>query len=214
MNIAISAEKERLLSEFDERMSHDCRCQLKHAAQRPVPGKGIATAEILFIGEAPGAKEDERGEPFVGASGRFLDELLASIGLSREAVYITNIVKYRPPENRDPTPEEIRDCSEWLEGQINIIHPKLIVTLGRHALHHFFPDRNIADAHGKTFLREFPAGEIRRFYALYHPAAALHNGGMRDTIRKDFLRIPDVIKTILRSSHSPQRKADSSDILC
>lgn len=196
MHDSISAIKEKLLADLNDRMTRDCRCALKPLANNAVPGDGSANARILFIGEAPGKNEDLQGVPFVGAAGKFLDEMLASIGLNRADIYITNIVKYRPPDNRDPLPREIEDCSEWLHEQIGIIDPTLIVTLGRHAMNHFFPDKTITQAHGNAFRREFPKGRSQVFYTLYHPAAALYNGGMRDTLKSDFLRIPKVIATI------------------
>ncbi|NTW15500.1 MAG: uracil-DNA glycosylase [Candidatus Moranbacteria bacterium] len=177
-------------------MSEDCVCSLRHTATQAVPGAGNASAEVLFIGEAPGKNEDLQGVPFVGAAGKFLDEMLDSIGMRRDDIYITNIVKYRPPDNRDPLPEEIRGCSEWLHEQIGIIDPLLIVTLGRHAMNHFFPDLRISESHGKAFRTEFPQGRAQVFYALYHPAAALYNGGMRETLKQDFLRIPALLRKL------------------
>jgi DNA polymerase len=196
MHDSILEIKQKLLSDLNDRMTEECTCALRASATRAVPGDGSANARILLIGEAPGKNEDLQGVPFVGAAGKFLDEMLASIGLSRRDIYITNIVKYRPPENRDPLPQEIDDCSEWLHEQIGIIDPSLIVTLGRHAMNHFFPDKKITDAHGNAYRREFPVGRSQVFYTLYHPAAALYNGSMRDTLKKDFLRIPKVVSTI------------------
>jgi DNA polymerase len=196
MHDPIRSIKESLLSDLNERMSTECTCALKETATRPVPGDGSACATILLIGEAPGKNEDLQGVPFVGAAGKFLDEMLASIGLDRKDIYITNIIKYRPPNNRDPLPQEIEDCAEWLHEQIGIIDPLLIVTLGRHAMNHFFPDKKITEAHGNAFRREFPAGRSQVFYTLYHPAAALYNGGMRDTLKQDFLRIPKVLEKL------------------
>lgn len=196
MNDAVSDIKQRLLLDLNGRMSEDCVCSLRHTATQAVPGAGNASAEVLFIGEAPGKNEDLQGVPFVGAAGKFLDEMLDSIGMRRDDIYITNIVKYRPPDNRDPLPEEIRGCSEWLHEQIGIIDPLLIVTLGRHAMNHFFPDLRISESHGKAFRTEFPQGRAQVFYALYHPAAALYNGGMRETLKQDFLRIPALLRKL------------------
>jgi DNA polymerase len=151
---------------------------------------------IMFIGEAPGQKEDELKRPFVGASGNFLNELLASIGLKREDVYISNVVKYRPPENRDPLPEEKEACREWLVDQIKIIDPLLIVTLGRHAMEHFIPGKKISEVHGQAFRRTFPDIGPRVFFVLYHPAAALYNGSMRATLLADFSKIPKLIEMV------------------
>lgn len=188
--------KEKLLDNLNDRMIAECTCTLKETATQAVPGVGSADADVLFIGEAPGKNEDMKGEPFVGTAGKFLEEMLASIGMKRDDIYITNVVKYRPPENRDPTPEEIDDCAEWLREQVSLIDPKVIVTLGRHALNQFFPDMKISEVHGKAFRREIPGIGTRIFYVLYHPAAALYNGGMRDTLKSDFLRIPKILKQL------------------
>jgi DNA polymerase len=126
--------------------------------------------------------------------------MLSSIGLRRENIYITNVVKYRPPENRDPLPEEVEACAPWLAEQIKLIDPKLIVTLGRHALEHFIPGEKISEVHGKAFRRSFPDIGTRVFFCLYHPAAALYNGGMRDTLKKDFLKIPKVLSALQKKT--------------
>ncbi|OGI14879.1 MAG: hypothetical protein A3E38_02975 [Candidatus Moranbacteria bacterium RIFCSPHIGHO2_12_FULL_54_9] len=165
-------------------------------ATRAVPGEGSADADIVFIGEAPGKNEDLQGKPFVGAAGKFLAEMLAAIDLKREDIYITNVVKYRPPENRDPSPEEIDACMPWLHTQIRIIRPKIIVTLGRHALGHFIPGKKISEAHGQAFRRTFDDIGEQIFFALYHPAAALYNGGMRATLINDFKKIPALLEKI------------------
>jgi DNA polymerase len=196
MNETVRGIKSKLLFDLNERMALSCICPLKETANRAVPGDGNADAEIMLIGEAPGKSEDLQGVPFVGAAGKFLDEMLTSISLKRDDIFITNIVKYRPPDNRDPLPKEILDCEEWLHEQIGIINPLLIITLGRHSMNHFFPDKLISEAHGKAYRREFPAGRSQTFYTLYHPAAALYNGGMRETLKQDFLRIPKVLDVI------------------
>lgn len=188
--------KEKALNTANVKWEQKCSCSLRAQATQAVPGEGNASAAILFIGEAPGAKEDEQGRPFVGAAGKFLNEMLASINLKREDVYITNIVKYRPPNNRDPLPEEIASCEEWLKEQIKIIQPKIIVTLGRHALEHFLPGKKISEAHGRVFRKTFPNLGSLVFFALYHPAAALYNGGMRETLIKDFQKIPKVLEKV------------------
>lgn len=157
----------------------------------PVPGEGNPDAEILLIGEAPGSQEDKLGRPFVGASGKFLEEMLASINLRRDDVFITNIVKFRPPENRDPNEEEIKACLPYLLKQIKIIQPKLIVFLGRHSMNVFFPELKISEAHGNVFRRQ---GKV--FLPLYHPAAALYNGGMRQILLEDFGKIPTILEKI------------------
>ncbi len=184
------------LLELHKKYHTENKCELKKTATQPVFGNGNPDSEIVFIGEAPGKKEDETGIPFVGAAGKFLAEMLASIGMKREDIYITNIVKYRPPENRDPTLLEKEQCADWLRAELELIKPKLIVFLGRHSMNHFFPDLKISDAHGKliqTKLHDFPT---TNFLPLYHPAAALYNGGLRNELLKDFKKIPRILKKI------------------
>lgn len=188
--------KQAQLGALNKEWTIKCPCGLSDNATQAVPGEGSADAKILFIGEAPGKNEDEQGRPFVGAAGKFFDQMLESIGLAREDVYITNIVKFRPPNNRDPLPHEIEASLPWLEGQINIIRPKLIVFLGRHSLNHFFPDEQISKAHGKLLERKFQNIPVEYFLPLYHPAAALHNGSLREVLKEDFKKIPRVLKTI------------------
>lgn len=156
-------------------------CKLCERAN-PVLGEGNPNADIMFIGEAPGKREDELGRPFVGAAGKFLDELLASIGFKREDVYISNVVKYRPPENRDPTDEEKEQCMPWLQLEISLIKPKVIVPLGRHSLGHFFSKLTITNAHGKPQ----KLNDDITVFPIYHPAAALHNGNLRQSLLDDF----------------------------
>lgn len=188
--------KKENLDQLNTLMSLCNNCALRKGCSQVVPGDGNTETEIMFIGEAPGKREDELGKPFVGAAGKFLDEMLVSINLKREDVYIANIIKCRPPENRDPLPEEIETCWTWLEKQIKIIDPKLIVTLGRHSLGKFFPLIKISEVHGKAFRRDFPKIGSRVFYALYHPAAALYNGSMREVLIKDFRKIPKILEKI------------------
>ncbi len=189
-------DKQTQLQLLNTQMILECPCTLRDSAIQAVPGDGSAEAAILFVGEAPGKNEDEQGKPFVGAAGKFLSEMLATINLKREDIYITNVVKYRPPENRDPEPEEIEACMPWLHEQIKIIQPKIIVTLGRHALEHFIPGKKISEVHGQAFRRHFDDIGEQVFFALYHPAAALYNGGMRQTLIEDFKKIPRVIAKI------------------
>lgn len=177
-------------------MDASCLCTLKENATQAVPGEGSADADIMFIGEAPGKKEDEQGRPFIGASGKLLSEMLATINLKREDIYITNIVKYRPPDNRDPLPEEVLACEEWLHEQIKIIEPTVIVTLGRHAMEHFLPGKKISEVHGHTFFQKIDDLNEQTFFVLYHPAAALYNGSLRTTLFEDFKKIPKVINNI------------------
>ncbi len=163
----------------------------------PVPGEGSPEADVMFVGEAPGAQEDREGRPFVGASGKFLGEMLESISLSREQVFITNIVKFRPPDNRDPNQEEIKACLPYLIEQIRVIQPKLVVFLGRHSMNVFFPELKISAAHGHALKRTVHVGGLELkdqvFLPLYHPAAALYNGGMRATLQEDFAKIPTIL---------------------
>jgi len=160
--------------------------ELKAGATQLVFGVGNPHADIVFIGEAPGQKEDEQGEPFVGAAGRFLNEMLAAADLKREDVYITNIVKYRPPNNRDPLPEEKRAFWPYLMRQLEIIAPKVVITLGRHSGECFIPNIHISQDHGHARRVTYHGSEFL-VIPLYHPAAALYNGGMRQTLIDDFL---------------------------
>ncbi|HAS84856.1 MAG TPA: uracil-DNA glycosylase [Candidatus Yonathbacteria bacterium] len=181
------------LKALHEKWLQECACELRKNAIQCVPGDGKASAQIVFIGEAPGAKEDKDGRPFVGSAGKFLAEMLESIKMKREDVYITNIVKYRPPENRDPTSKEIADCAKWLEEEIKLIDPALIVFLGRHSMNHFFPNEKISEAHGILITGEH-FGKVRNFLPLYHPAAALYNGSLREVLKEDFKKIPRAMK--------------------
>lgn len=192
-------KKTEALKAINEKWIRECTCTLRTTAMQAVPGDGSAHAEIIFIGEGPGRDEDVQGKPFVGAAGKFLNEMLAAIGLSRADVYITNVVKYRPPNNRDPLPEEAAACYPWLSEQINLIDPKLIVLLGRHALERFFPGEKISLVHGKVLRKPLRDIGTRNFLALYHPAAALYNGGMRDMLLADFKKIPAVLTAIGKS---------------
>ncbi len=189
-------ETKTALKAINERRAQECRCALKKTATQAVPGAGNPDADILFIGEAPGKDEDAQGEPFVGAAGKFLNEMLAAINLERSDVYVTNVVKYRPPNNRDPLPDEVRDCWPWLLEQINAIRPKLIVLLGRHALLRFFPGERISSIHGKLLKRKMKDIPVEYFFALYHPAAALYNGSMREVLMDDFKKLPKALKVI------------------
>jgi DNA polymerase len=176
-----------------------CRkCELGHARTNAVPGEGPADSEILFVGEGPGFHEDKHGRPFVGAAGKFLEEMLTSIGLTRADVFIANVLKCRPPGNRDPLPGEVEACRPYLLEQIEAINPTLIVTLGRFSLAWFFPGDSIGKAHGK--LRRL--GD-RHFYHLYHPAAALHAGNLRRTIEEDFLKIPAALEKARSAGLAP-----------
>ncbi len=163
-------------------------CGLAKYRTKVVPGEGAEDADLLFIGEAPGWHEDQQGRPFVGPAGQFLDQLLASIGLRREQVYIANVIKCRPPQNREPLPVEIQACSKWLDRQIELIQPQMIITLGRYSLSRYFPDESISKIHGKP-----KKSGAAIYYPMYHPAAALHQGSLRRTIEMDMLRIPQIL---------------------
>jgi uracil-DNA glycosylase len=164
---------------------------LAEQATQLVFGDGSPDADLVFIGEAPGKNEDLTGVPFVGAAGKFLDEMLASINLKREDIYITNIVKYRPPNNRDPLPEEKAAFLPYLKQQLDVIGPKLVVTLGRHSMDVLLPGLKISQVHGQPKRYQ---GQV--YLPLFHPAAALYNGGMRQTLIDDFALIPEILKKI------------------
>lgn len=188
--------------------------ELAKTATNMVFGDGNPAAEIVFIGEAPGKNEDLQGLPFIGAAGRFLDEMLASVNLKRDDVYISNIVKYRPPNNRDPFPEEKQVFLPYLQAQLEVISPKIVVTLGRHSTNCFLPDLQISKIHGQPKRIRVKrheagvmnaAGELKLvIMPLYHPAAALYNGAMRQTLIDDFAKIPEILKLIEKTS---ERKA-------
>lgn len=177
------------LTELYEEIAACQRCELAKGRTQTVPGEGSEDAEIMFIGEAPGFHEDRQGRPFVGAAGRFLEELLASIGLKREEVYIANVIKCRPPGNRDPLPDEIETCKPYLDKQIELIQPKLIVTLGRYSMARYFPNASITRIHGQP--RRI-GGRI--YYPMFHPAAALHQPKWRSAVEEDMLKIPQILK--------------------
>jgi uracil-DNA glycosylase family 4 len=193
------------LSELSKEIAVCRCCDLYKNATHAVPGEGPEDADIMFIGEAPGVNEDQQGRPFVGASGKFLDQLFASIGLSREQVFIANVVKHRPPENREPLPSEIAACKCWLDHQIKIIKPRMIVTLGRHSMARFFPNKTISKIHGTAEERD---GVI--YFAMYHPAAALHQGNLRGEIEKDMLKIPGLLDEMQEKSQAAEKPQQMS----
>lgn len=197
---ASAAERmERLVAEI-----RDCqRCGLWRTRTKSVPGEGPIDAEVLFIGEAPGVNEDKQGRPFVGAAGSFLSELLAAANLRREDVYICNVLKSRPPGNRDPLPDEIAACKPWLDEQIAIIQPLVIVTLGRFSMSRYFPRQSISRIHG----RAERVGE-RFVVPMYHPAAALHQQSLRETILEDFRALPALIARA-RAEQAARRQAEA-----
>jgi DNA polymerase len=177
-----------ILRQVAQEVSVCQKCVLYHSRKNAVPGEGPADADIMFIGEGPGFHENEQGRPFVGAAGRFLEELLAKIGMQRTEVFITNVVKCRPPGNRDPMPEELDACDDYLERQINAINPKVIVTLGRFSMARFLPNAKISAVHGQSM-----HVRGRLIVPMYHPAAALHQGSLRPVIERDFAQLPELI---------------------
>lgn len=199
------------LEEIHKQIRVCAKCPLHKTRTNAVPGEGSPDAEIMFIGEAPGLNEDLQGRPFVGAAGKFLDEMLESCGIKREDVFITNIVKSRPPGNRDPLPEEVEACWPWLETQINLINPLLIVILGRHSLEKFLPGVKISQVHGQALRREAAGIGRRVFFAAYHPAAALHNGGLRSTLISDFKKIPKLLKQLKKGNSGNIANDDANE---
>ena len=183
------------LEEVAQLVRHCTDCHLHQGRTHAVPGEGASDAEIMFIGEGPGYQEDLQGRPFVGPAGKFLDELMASIGLRREQVFIANMIKCRAPENRDPQPDEMAACSKYLDHQIMLVNPRLIVPLGRIALGRFFPGESITRARGKV--RE---KDGRSIYPVMHPAAALHRQENRATIVSDFKAIPSVLEDLAKAA--------------
>ena len=183
-------------------------CKLHLSRKQAVPGEGPSKAEYMFIGEGPGFHENEQGRPFVGAAGKFLEELLASIGLKRDQVFICNVVKCRPPGNRDPLPEEIGACSGYLERQIVAIQPKVIVTLGRYSMARFFPNVRISDIHGQG-----RTVNGRLVVAMYHPAAALHQPSLRRDIEADFAKLPALVARVQSQPSTTDKPPDSAQQL-
>ncbi len=178
------------------------KCPLHKGRTHSVPGEGSEDAEIVFIGEGPGRDEDLQGRPFVGAAGKFLTTMLESIGLKREDVYIANVVKCRPPNNRDPEQKEIDACWGYLEEQIKIIKPKIVVTLGRHSMNRFMPGLKISQVHGQPKRASGIWQERQVFLPLYHPAAALYDPRQRDVHMEDFKKIPLILKKIKEENDS------------
>ena len=188
----MSSNNQIQLDDIKQQILDDNVCpELAESATQLVFGDGNPEADLVFIGEAPGKNEDEQSKPFVGAAGKFLNEMLEMIGLERDDVYITNIVKYRPPNNRDPLPEEKTSFMPYLESQLEVIKPQLTITLGRHSLNCFLPDLKIGQIHGQP--KRFHG---RVYLPLFHPAAALYNGGLRQTLIDDFASIPAILKKL------------------
>ena len=177
----VSDNADKLRGIADDIAAHlPCEVEICNEATNLVPGEGNADADVVFVGEAPGASEDKQGRPFVGNAGRLLDRLLDEAGLVRDDVFITNVVKARPPKNRDPRTTEVRHYLPWLLAQLDVIEPKLVIPLGRHPLAHFAPDVKISEAHGRVL-----ETEQWRLFPMFHPAAALHNPSLRETLQED-----------------------------
>lgn len=185
--------KEQQLEEIVRQVKVCTRCPLHKNTTHAVPGEGSAEAKVMFIGEGPGYWEDQQGRPFVGQAGKLLDQLLQLIKLDRENVFITNVVKHRPPENRDPEPSEIEACTIFLDQQIKIINPKIIVTLGRYSLNKFLPGEFISKVHGQVRFIDF-AGQKRIVIPMYHPAAALRRSIIMEEIKKDFQGLKKILE--------------------
>jgi DNA polymerase len=195
-------EKEQALAQIADEIRVCTRCELHRTRTKSVPGEGPADARVMLIGEAPGWNEDQQGRPFVGAAGKFLEELLAKAGMARDEVFITNVVKSRPPGNRDPLPDEIAACAPFLERQIEVIDPEVIVTLGRFSMARWFPGERISRIHGQ------PKRVGRRLIVpMYHPAAALHQQALRATIEEDFSKLP----RFLAEAEAARASEDAAD---
>lgn len=195
----------KTLKELHEYYAVHNNCGLKEEATQPVYEITPPSSGILLIGEAPGRNEDLQGRPFVGSAGKFLDELLKSIGFSREEVYVSNVVKYRPPNNREPQEDEKDACRVWLNAELLFVKPRVIVTLGRHALGRFVPDAGITASHGQSF--EHPTGIP--VFAMYHPAAALYNPNLRDVLKKDFKQLKNFLDNRPKVSKAKQEEIDA-----
>jgi len=188
------AERRAALDAIASEVRACTRCRLHEGRTRAVPGEGDPATEVVFVGEGPGFNEDRQGRPFVGQAGAFLGELLGTVGWSRDDVFITNIVKCRPPANRDPEPDEIAACSPFLSRQLEILDPALIVTLGRHSLARFMPGARIGQAHGTARPADPTTGARDALvFAMYHPAAALHQGSLRQTLLDDMQAVPGTL---------------------
>jgi len=199
-------QKKELIKKLDLQIKACEKCGLCKTATQAVPGAGYYDADIMFIGEAPGFYEDRDGLPFVGRAGKLLDFLLHQINLKRENIYITNIVKHRPPENRDPTEEEILACQPFLKKQVEIIEPKVIATLGRYAMNYFLPNAKISTSHGVEVV--MPNYVL---YPLYHPAAALRNGAVKKDLILDFLRLPEIVEKVKKGEFENLNKENGDN---
>ncbi|MBM3925720.1 MAG: uracil-DNA glycosylase [SAR202 cluster bacterium] len=191
------------LAEVASRVSVCTDCILSKQRTLAVPGEGAGNASVMFIGEGPGFHEDRQGRPFVGPAGKFLSELLDSVGMKREDVFITNVVKCRPPGNRDPLPGEIQACKKYLDKQLELIKPKVVVTLGRHSMGRYMPGQTITKVHGKP-----KRVDDVMVYPLYHPAAALHNVSLKSVIEEDFKAVPGLLKEAAKETAKPAAKTE------
>lgn len=201
----MTQDRAAALAAIAEQVRTCTRCPLYIGTTNPVPGAGDPNAEIMFIGEGPGFNEDRQGLPFVGRSGDYLVYLLKLIGLTRDQVFIGNVVKHRPPENRDPMPDEILACKPYLDAQVDIIQPMVIATLGRYSMARYFPDGKISKIHGQP-----KYDDTRAYYPLFHPAAVLRNPDLRKDMEADFKRIPEIVEKVkqLRASAKPAAAAE------
>ncbi|HQL91955.1 MAG TPA: uracil-DNA glycosylase [Anaerolineaceae bacterium] len=190
-------DKKDRLDSIREELRHCRQCALARGRRNVVPGEGPHHVQVMFIGEGPGRNEDQQGKPFVGQAGAVLDELLAAAGLKREEVFIANVIKCRPPNNRDPLPEEISACRHWLDEQINLLDPKIIVTLGRFSMARFIENARIGRIHGQAF-----EIEGRKVVTMYHPAASLHNPALKNTMLADFAKLGGIIKKLSPTPNS------------
>jgi len=193
-------QPDQILSTIARQVSECKRCPLHYSRKKAVPGEGPAQAEIMMIGEGPGFYENEQGRPFVGAAGKFLDELLETCGIARKDVFITNVVKCRPPGNRDPQPEELEACSDYLDRQIEAINPRVIVTLGRFSMAKFLPGVKISEVHGQSFWRNG-----RLIVPMYHPAAALHQPSLKASVERDFARLSEYVQTARQRGQAAEK---------
>ncbi|MBN1373334.1 MAG: uracil-DNA glycosylase [Anaerolineaceae bacterium] len=197
-------DAKQILHEIAGQAAVCTRCELHFSRKKAVPGEGPATAEIMLIGEGPGFYENEQGRPFVGAAGKYLDELLEKGGLKRSDVFITNVVKCRPPSNRDPQPDELAACAGFLDRQIEAIDPRIIITLGRYSMAKFIPNVKISEVHGQPFWHRG-----RMIVPMFHPAAALHQPSLKTGVERDFARLGELIQQARQSVRAGAQKAEA-----
>lgn len=210
-NNSSAADKKQALEKIARQVGDCTKCPLYKTATKAVPGAGNPEAEIIFIGEAPGYWEDQKGIPFVGAAGNLLNKLLIEIGMNRDDVYICNILKHRPSNNRDPQENEIQACTPYLKEQLLIIKPKLVITLGRFAMNYFLPAAYISKVHGVSRKISWQDFSLTLF-PVYHPAAALRNGNMLEALRQDFAKIPDLLENPKTPQKEPEKKPSQGSL--